>query len=174
MSSPAPFDTLPTERLHRMTLPARAAVFRQGDQTRGAFFVETGRVLLLPRHSEDGEIIWLHPAHPGDTFAKADLFSDSYHYDAIAQGPATLLRRDRHSVPARIQSDPVFASALCQRHAGQVQGYRRDIALRAVRSAEGRVLAAIDRLAASPGNAQFAALIGLTPEATHRAPSALG
>ncbi|MEL6964249.1 MAG: cyclic nucleotide-binding domain-containing protein, partial [Pseudomonadota bacterium] len=85
--APLDFDLLFPNHLGRMLdLKRGDLVFATGDKTRGLFRVEDGLIRLV-RHAADGREVTLHLAKPGDFFAEASLFSESYHCDAIAEHP---------------------------------------------------------------------------------------
>lgn len=152
----------------RRSLAPGEAVFRQGDPTRGMFRLDEGAVTLV-RHTEAGGEVVLHRATPGETFAEASLFSETYHCDAIAAARTALVAYDRRKVLRRFREDPDFALSLARRFATQVQGYRRKLELLAIRGAEERVFAALAEGTPAASVKSFAAEIGLTHEAVYRA-----
>jgi CRP-like cAMP-binding protein len=169
---PEPFNLLPAEALPRIEVPAGTAVFRQDDSVRGPYLLISGTVEMV-RHTEAGHRIVLHQAHASETLAEASLFSDRYHCACIASRDSTLILLDKAVVLDRMKRDAGFALALLKRMASQVQCYRRQIEILAIRGAEDRVLAALDALGQTGSVMDFAARIGLSHEATYRALSAL-
>lgn len=169
---PEPFNLLPAEALPRIAASSGTAVFRQDDSARGPYLLVSGAVEMV-RHTEEGHRIVLHQAHASDTLAEASLFSDRYHCACIATRDSRLILLDKTVVLDRMERDTGFAQALLKRMASQVQGYRRQIEILAIRGAEDRVLAALDAFGQSGSVMDFAAQIGLSHEATYRALSAL-
>ncbi|MGE5506817.1 MAG: Crp/Fnr family transcriptional regulator [Actinomycetota bacterium] len=159
----------------RRRLEAGATLFCQGDATFGLFAVVEGSVRLL-RHGFDGGAITLHVARAGETFAEASLFSDVYHCDAVADGPALVAVIDKQAARALLATDTDFAMAFAARLARLVQGLRSQVELRDIRSAGDRIMAALSLRAGPDGSVRlagslksFASEIGLTHEALYRA-----
>lgn len=169
---PEPFDLLPADALTRVRTSCGTAVFRQDDTARGPYLLVSGAVEMV-RHTEAGRRIVLHQPQPSDTLAEASLFSDRYHCACIASRDSTLILLDKTAILTRMAQDAGFARALLKRMASQVQGYRRQIEILAIRGAEDRVLAALDAFGQTGSVMSFAARIGLSHEATYRALSAL-
>ena len=169
---PEPFNLLPTEALPCVAASAGTAVFRQDDPSRGPYLLVSGAVEMV-RHTEAGHRIVLHQAHASETLAEASLFSHRYHCACIASSDSRLILLDKTVVLDRMERDAGFALALLKRMASQVQGYRRQIEILAIRGAEERVLAALDAFGQSGSVMDFAARIGLSHEATYRALSSL-
>lgn len=169
---PAPFDILPETAYRVLNLDAGETLFRQGDRSRGIFYLITGSVRLL-RFARGGETVVIHRAGPLETFAEASLFVDVYHCDAILEQAAQLVELRREPLLRQFHSDPLFAMALTSRFATQVQTYRRRLELLAVRSAQERVFAALSEGFLTGDIKTFATEIGLSHEATYRALSHL-
>ena len=55
-----------------------------------AVLLEAGEIRLARSDPEGREVI-LFRAQPGDTFAEASLFSETYHCDAVASVPSAVL-----------------------------------------------------------------------------------
>jgi CRP-like cAMP-binding protein len=172
MNIPSPFHLVHGAFRVTFRLAAGDSVFRLGDAARGPFYVATGNVQLL-RHTEAGQRIVLHRAGEGETLAEACLFSDNYHCDCIAATESVLIRFDKQHLLDRLQADGTFARELLQRFAGQVQGYRRRLEVLAIKSAEQRVCVALEEFGQQGSVMAFAAMIGLSHEATYRALSRL-
>ena len=155
-------------------------LFRQGDPARAIFAVLSGRVSLL-RHTSAGHRVLLHGARPGELLAEAALFAATYHCDAIAATAAELRVIPAPALREALRRDPALAMGLAGALAHQVQGLRGRLALRDLRPARERVLAALALLAGPetgvarlPGTLMdFAAEIGLTHEALYRILAAL-
>ena len=165
---PDPFQTVPAHACRNLHLAKGGAAFRQGDRTKGLFIILVGK-MELRRFTEAGDIIVIHRAVAGETFAEPSLFSKAYHCDAVALQQTELVELDRGYILRSFRSDPDFAFALTRRFATQLQDYRRKLELLAIRSAEARVHAAVaDGLLRADIKA-FAADIGLSHEAVYRA-----
>lgn len=151
-----------------MTFAKGDHVFRQGARSSGLFRVVTGEV-TLQRHTESGHAIVLHKALAETLFAEASIYSEHYHCDAIATVPSVIERFERGAVLAALETDPAFATSFTRLLARQVQSSRQSIELMSIRSAEGRVLAALQLGLLDGPITEFAARIGLTHEACYRA-----
>src|SRR5204863_5651112 len=68
-------------------LAAGETLFNQGDAAIAIFQVESGRLRLVRRTSDDHLVI-LYTARRGEFFAEASLFADTYHCDAAATAPS--------------------------------------------------------------------------------------
>lgn len=152
------------------------SLFRRGDPALNMFGLLSGAARLT-RDTAEGARIVVHRAQPGSLFAEASLFSDVYHCDGEAQAGSQVAVFPKTAVRDLMQRDPDFAFGFCHRLAGQVQYLRTHVELRAIRSAENRVLAALslrldgDARSVTLGTTwkTFAQEIGLTHEALYRA-----
>ncbi len=151
-----------------MALTKGDHVFRQGARSSGLFRVVTGEV-TLQRHTESGHAIVLHKALGGTLFAEASIYSEHYHCDAVATVPSVIERFERGAVLAALETDPAFATSFTRHLARQIQSSRQLIELMSIRSAEARVLAALQLGLLDGPVTGFAAGIGLTHEACYRA-----
>ncbi len=173
---PSPWRALAPDHPPARRFEAGAAVFRQGDRTRGAFFVVEGRVVLA-RTLADGARVALFTATAGEAFAEASLFSDAYHCDAVVEATAVVIEIPKAAVLARLSQNQAAAAALARTLAGQVRELRARLELRNVKSARDRVLAWLRMNAAGDPPAvaarqswvAVASEIGLTHEALYRA-----
>lgn len=156
----------------RLNLPAGSPVFRQGDHTAGFFGVRKGTVELI-RTTENGGLVVLHRAGPGENFAEASLFADRYHCDAIATSACDLIFFPKKEVLAALKEDDGAATALLVNLSSQVQRYRLLLQLCSIRRADERVLAAMEAGLVPDSWKSFAPQIGLSPEAVYRALSSL-
>ena len=151
-------------------------LFHRGDPTRHMYGVLDGQADLRRITIEGAEII-VHRAQSGELFAEAALFSPRYHCDGVATAGSKIALFEKTALLELMQSDGAFAVGFCQRLARQVQRLRSSIELRAMHSAEDRIMAALSlRLGdgetryALPGTwKSFAQDIGLTHEALYRA-----
>jgi len=168
------------ERLGRAarveTYTSDTVLFRRGDSTRHMFGIVQGQACLRRTTFEGTELI-IHHAYEGDLFAEAALFSDAYHCDGQALAGSRVAFLSKSGVLNLMQDDGAFAAAFCQRLAGQVQRLRSNIELRAIRSADDRIIAALSlRVGTGETNYDltgtwkgFAQEIGLSHEALYRA-----
>lgn len=168
ISLPAPFDQLHPRDIRVVSLAQRQLLFRQEAKPDALYYVASGAV-TLQRHTEAGQLVTLHRATAGDLIAEASLFSPHYHCDCIAEEPSTCVALAISGVRDRMANTPAFAGALVQRFARQVQGYRRQIELRSIKSAKQRVLAGLSDGWLQGSVLNFAADMGLSHEATYRA-----
>jgi CRP-like cAMP-binding protein len=173
---PPPWRDLASDRARARRYAAGAAVFRQGDRARGAFYVAVGRVALV-RTLADGARVTLFAAAAGDTFAEASLFGDAYHCDALVLEDAVVVDIPKADLHSRLADDPAGAAALARTLAAQVRDLRARLELRNIKSARERVLAWLRLNAAGdppvvvaqPTWLAVASEIGLTHEALYRA-----
>lgn len=169
---PDPFCRLPkADVTHRLYGPGQT-VFHQGGSPGSLYYVLTGDVTLV-RHTKAGQAVVLHRAGAGEVIAEASLFSQHYHCDCVTQSQSQLVAIRKSSVLELLASDTKFAAALVQRLAGQVQGYRRQLELQSIRSANDRVLAGLADGWLKSSIMQFAGDMGLSHEATYRALASL-
>ncbi|PIB24554.1 hypothetical protein BFP76_05005 [Amylibacter kogurei] len=165
---PEPFDLLKEDANTILILAKGDHAFRQGDKTRGVFFVVSGAICLT-RMTEAGAAVTLQNAKAGDMFAEASLYSDHYHCDAVAVAPSQVIRLSKSAIQTRQREDAVFSERLTKRLATQVQNYRQLLTLHAVKSARERVYLAVASGRLRGSVTQLASEIGLTKEACYRA-----
>jgi CRP/FNR family transcriptional regulator, dissimilatory nitrate respiration regulator len=165
---------LDESRLVERQLAAGEVLFRQGDRADNMFLVISGRV-RLERHARNGALVPQHVAGPGEFFAEASLFSDTYHCDALALRLSRVRIYPHREVLAKLKQDPASAEGLLAMLSRQLQASRHRAELRAVRSARERVLLYLEyradsqREVAVEGELQdLAADLALTREAFYR------
>ena len=164
---PAPFHLIEKRACRSFSLEKGKSAFLQDEKTRGLFFLLEGQI-ELHRVTKSGDNIIIHRAKSGETFAEASLFSEKYHCDAIATSKCKVIEVNRSDILDRFQSDTKFAIALARRFSVQTQEYRRKIEILAIRSAEQRIIAAIDENMLGDSIKDFAADINLSHEAVYR------
>lgn len=155
-------------------------LFRQGGPAAAIYMVESGRLRLMRRTSDDHLVI-LHTARRGEFFAEASLFAKAYHCDAVAAARSSIRVYPKEIVLEALRTDPALAQVFMARLARQLQEVRARLELRNIRSARERVLqylrlhADVDRRRIEiEGQLQdIAAEIGLTREAVYRTLAAL-
>ena len=165
---PEPFDKIDLHSLTDMRCQKDAYVFRQGDLTKGLFFVVSGCVCLT-RVTESGNAVTIFNAEAGDMFAEASIYSAHYHCDAICSAPSEVIKVSKRAILQRLSEDPAFSEGITKRLAVQVQDYRQLLTLHAVKSANERVLLAVSLGKLTGSVTRFASQIGLTKEACYRA-----
>ena len=165
---PTPFNSLDEQELSVSHLSKGDYVFRQGDPTKGLFFVISGEVCLM-RVTEAGNHVTIYNARANDTFAEASIYSEAYHCDAVCPSPSEIVQISKKAVRIRQRKDAAFSEALTKRMALQVQSYRQLLTFNAVKSASDRVYLAVTSGMLSGPVTQFASQIGLTKEACYRA-----
>lgn len=151
-------------------------LFHRDDPTHHMFGVLKGEARLRRMTSEGVEMV-VHRAGPDTLFAEAALFSKKYHCDGEALAGSEIVAFPKQGVLNLLNTDSAFAVAFCQRMAGQVQRLRAHVELRAIRSAEDRIMAALSlRTDAQMTGVElectwksFAQEIGLSHEALYRA-----
>ena len=148
---------------------------RQGDKSIGMFFLTTGR-LRMQRVTPDGGMVTLHVVRPGETFAEASLFADSYQCDIIAETNAEVWLYPKGDLTRRLRENPDSLWELTAGLARSLHGMRLRYELKQIRSAPERVLQFL-RLRddgtgvyhASGTLKEMATELGLTHEALYRA-----
>ncbi|HTH15050.1 MAG TPA: Crp/Fnr family transcriptional regulator [Magnetospirillum sp.] len=168
------------ERLSVRKLAAGEAAFRQGDRAAAVYVVQSGRIRLL-RHLEDGSSVSVYVARPGDSFAEASLWAESYHCDGLADVPSVITAIPKSDLLRVLEDNPQATMVLARILAAQVRISRSSLELRNIRSARERLLAWLRLQAngAPPTVAldrpwtQIAAELGLTHEVIYRTLAAL-
>lgn len=161
-------------------LAAGESLFNQGDRAVAIYQVDSGRLRLVRRTSDDHLVI-LHTARRGEFFAEASLFAETYHCDAVAAAPSRVRVYPKAEIIALLRTEPALAEAFMTRLAHQLQELRTRMELRNIRSARERLMqylrlrAGIDgHTVAIEGQLQdIAAEIGVTREALYRTLAAL-
>lgn len=162
-------------------IPSSAFLFRQRDPAEAIFLLLGGEVRLL-RHQEDGSVVGLHVAGPGETLAEAALFSPHYHCDALVTKDARVMVIRKQPLLELMSESPELGLHLTRILAEQVRHLRSTLSLRNIRRADERVMAWL-RLRAI-GNPPAVSMektwktvaeeIGLTHEALYRTLAKLG
>lgn len=156
-------------------LAAGEALFATGDATRGFFAVRRGQIRLV-RFSASGRETVLFVAGPGERFAEASLFAETYHCDAQAVTESSVACFPKTEALALLQTDVAARLDLTADLARQVMELRSALTLRDIRSARERVLAYLVAHVGADGRTvaikgllkDVAATIGLAPEVLYR------
>jgi CRP-like cAMP-binding protein len=167
-----PFTLLPPSARRTEDMSEGDVLFRQDQSTSGLYLVVEGGVSLR-RTSLGGDILNLHKAVSGGYFAEASIFSDRYHCDAICTESGTVMKISKTAVIDMMQLNRLFSEGLTGLLAVQVQQYRAQIEILAIRSAKERVLAAVQAGYLDAKVTDLASRINLTHEACYRALRAL-
>lgn len=150
-------------------------LFAAGDATRGFFAVRTGRIRLV-RFGASGRETVLFVAGPGERFAEASLFAETYHCDAQVVTESSVACFPKTAALDLLRSDAESRLDLTADLARQVLELRSALTLRDIRSARERVLAHLVARAGADGRTiairgllkDIAATIGLAPEVLYR------
>ena len=169
---PEPLDQLNTRAIHYREFTAGQTLFRQGDKSRGLFYVIDG-AMELRRVTEVGHDVLMFRATSGDTFAEASLFHTTYHCDAIATERSQIIECSRNALHRLYRTDIKFALSMSERFATQIQQCRMRMELLSIKSAEERVYRAIVEGMLRGSARSLASEIGLSAEAVYRALGAL-
>jgi len=110
----------------------------------------------------------IHRARSGGIFAEASLFSDTYHCTATAACEILVVEFKRSVISKLLNTDNDFACSMASRFASQIQESRRRVELLSIRSADERILAALEDGLLIEDITTFAEIIGLAPETTYR------
>ncbi len=157
------------------TLAPGETLFATGDATRG-FFVVCKGLIRLARFSASGRETVLFVAGPGERFAEASLFSETYHCDAQAVAESTVVCFSKMEALNLLQNDAAWRLGMTADLARQVMELRSALTLRDIRSARERVLSYLVAQAGADGRTvaikgvlrDVAATIGLAPEVLYR------
>ena len=172
MLLPEPLNQLSSHDCKQRRYEKSQCVFRQGDSSRGIFFVIDGSIELR-RYTSAGQVVVIHTARSGETFAEASLFSDTYHCDAYVATPTELIELSLNSINHLFNTNSAFARSLTRQLTQQVQQYRRKIELLSISSATERVFFGIVEGLLKTHIKVFAAEIGLSHEVVYRSLSKL-
>ncbi len=156
-------------------LAAGETLFASGDATRGFFLVRRGQIRLA-RFSASGRETLLFVAGPGERFAEASLFVETYHCDARAVAESSVACFPKSAALALLEGDAIARLELTADLARQVMELRSALTLRDVRSARERVLGYLVARTGVDGRTiaiggplkDIAAMIGLAPEVLYR------
>ncbi len=121
------------------TLKARETLFRQGAKATDIHFLVSGRVRLV-RHTSSGHDVTLHVAQESGLFAEGALFADRYMCDAVADVNSVVIGIKKNELARRLKADPPLAMEFLERVIHELHWARALVELRAIRSAEERVL----------------------------------
>jgi CRP-like cAMP-binding protein len=145
-------------------------LFLTGEPVRLMFLVTEGQVDLV-RHTETGFRVLLHRAGPGAVLAEASAYSEAYHCDGTAVGPALVRSVTLDLFRARLDGDRGLASAWAARLAHGLQGARMNAAIRSMRTVEERLEAWLAGGRPLPPKGQWQSLaetLGVSREALYR------
>ncbi|MGE6739932.1 Crp/Fnr family transcriptional regulator [Allorhizobium pseudoryzae] len=97
---------------HIATMPARSAIFREGEQALSFYCLLSGYVRLY-RVSRDGRQADIRICGPGDMFAECLIYGgDKYRFNAQAAENVMLARFDMQDVRELAEQDPTVAKAI--------------------------------------------------------------
>jgi CRP-like cAMP-binding protein len=172
MRLPEPFNQLSNSDCKQRIYDKDHCIFRQGDKSRGIFFVINGSIELR-RYTSAGAVVVIHVAKSGETFAEASLFSDTYHCDAYVAAPSELIELNRKSINHLFDTDSAFARTLTRQLTQQIQHYRRKVELLSISNATERVFCGIVEGLLKSHIKVFSTEIGLSHEVVYRSLSKL-
>ncbi len=162
-----PFDFLNTCGQTVRVLDEGEALFLQNAPTAGLFRLDQG-VVELSRVTEAGHSIVIHRPAVGEFFAEASLFAEHYHCTATVKAHTVVTLFNRDSVIDQLNSDSNFCQHFIRHLAFQIQSNRRRLELLSIRSANARVLAALQDGLLVDDISSFAKLVALAPETVYR------
>lgn len=146
------------------------ALFNRGDAVGFVFLVQTGRV-ALQRVTPAGATLFLHQARAGEIVAEASLYSPVCHCDAVALGPATVLRLPKSRFLGALDADADLSREWAAHLAHSVQAARMRAEIRGLRTVSERLDTWLAAGHAIPPKGQYqdlAAELGVTREALYR------
>ena len=142
-------------------------LFRQGEPCSAMYYLKSGHVQLR-RYTTSGDQLIVHHAVADTFFAEASIFSDTYHCDAICQTDSCLLRLDKTGIGKMLEEDAGVSMSFSKMLARQVQIYRQQVEIMAIKSSKERVWQALNAGFLKGSIMDFSAMIGLTHEAVYR------
>ncbi|WP_180966995.1 Crp/Fnr family transcriptional regulator [Cohaesibacter celericrescens] len=142
-------------------------VFRQGNVADAMYWLDAGKILLY-RFTEAGEKVVVHHAEAGSFFAEPSIFSERYHCDAVCVDDCSVVRISKQHVLDALANNSDFSSSFCMILAKQVQSYRLQLEVMAIKSSEQRVWMALNSGFLKGTIMDFSASIGLTHEVVYR------
>lgn len=171
-------DELPSLFKDRLphTLKARETLFHQDTEATEIYCLVSGRIRLI-RHTVSGHAVTLHVAQEAGLFTEGALFADQYKCDAVADVKSVVIGIKKRDLIQRLKANPPLAIEFIEHVTHELHWARALIELRAIRSAEGRVLHHL-LLSLPPGAKevefqqsfmQVASELGLTHEVYYRA-----
>jgi CRP-like cAMP-binding protein len=110
-------------RPRKVLLEAGQSLFHLGDPVDVIHFVDAGTIQLT-RHQCDGSELILQRAGPGSIVAEASVYSDVYHCDAVALGPARTRAYAKADLKERLRGNPTFSNAWASHLAQELQRAR--------------------------------------------------
>ena len=146
------------------------ALFLTGAPVTAMYLVVTGALDLL-RHTQSGTRLLLFRGQGGAILAEASAYSDAYHCDGVAAGPAQVRVISRALFRSRLDSDPGLAAEWAARLAHGLQAARMNAAIRTMRTVEERLDAWLAGGQNVPPKGQLQALaesLGVSREALYR------
>lgn len=147
------------------------SLFHRGDPVKEMHFVLTGSVHLV-RHQGDGSTLVLQRAGPGSILAEASLYSETYHCDAVASGPAETRAYAKPGFKKLLATSSAFSDVWANYLAQELQGARLRSEILSLKTVAGRLDAWIAwNGGASPGKGEWKLVaneIAVSPEALYR------
>jgi CRP-like cAMP-binding protein len=148
-----------------------APLFHCGDTVEEMHFVLTGSIHLV-RHQSDGSILILQRAGPGSILAEASLYSETYHCDAVASGPAVTRVYSKAGLKRLLSNSPEISDIWANFLAQELQRTRLRSEILSLKTVAERLDAWIvwhgDSIAEKGQWKLVANQIGVSPEALYR------
>ena len=147
-------------------------LFRLGDRLRGVFCVIRGEVRLI-RRARNGEEMILQRSL-GGFFAEASVYAKTYHCDAVAARPSSVLHFPAQAFRSALGEYAAFSEAWMAHLASEVRKLRAQCERLSLKTAQARIVHFIDTegtggvVTLSQSRKAWAAELGLTHEALYR------
>ena len=113
-------------------------LFVQGDLANHICAVKEGCIKLV-RYTIEGCSVTIHTAYAGESFAEAALFSETYHCNADAVLPSTVLCYPKNQVLEILQTNTEKYKNYIALLTSQVHALRTRLELQSIRSARQRI-----------------------------------
>jgi len=153
------------------SLGAGGYLFHRDDPVVSMYLVVEGEVQLV-RYQEDGSVVVMQRAVPGDVIAEASLFTESYHCDAVAPVAAKVRGIAKRCMLGKFRQEPDFAEAWSTHLVGELRRSRLKSEILSLKTVASRLDAWFKWHAAEMPEKgewkQVASQIGVSPEALYR------
>jgi CRP-like cAMP-binding protein len=164
------FEAFLRMREREQSLGDGGVLFRTGDPVQWMYGVVEGSIHLV-RNLPHGTTLTLQVAGAGIVLAEASLFSEAYHCDAIAVGPARLFAVSRTLVEDAVTRDPTIARLWTKHLASEIQRTRAKMEIVSLKTVAERLDAYLGLGGKLPPRGKLRRLaseLNVSPEALYR------
>jgi CRP-like cAMP-binding protein len=159
---------------YRNLLPGEF-LFKQGEPSETIFALESGQV-RLQHFTKTGQQISCYAVHPGEYFAEATLFTNTYIWTAVAEQQSRVAMLPKSVFLQALQQDAGLALSFITQACHHLQTATILMELRGMHSARERVMSYLEHFLIPPNDTVYldrplkdvASDLNLTPEALSR------